>query len=774
MIRASVCHGTRSTRPSQDRQTRTLGRALGFLKVSVGSRATGVFSRLLLWTALLGQLDAAEHWAFIAPQRPVLPRVADPGACRGAIDTFVLARLEKAGRRFSPEADRYTLVRRLSLDLRGLPPTLKEVDGFLADTRPDAYAHLVDAFLADSAYGEKMASFWLDLARFGDTNGYQDDGVRTMWLYRDYVIDAFNANMPFDRFTVENLAGDLLPGATIAQQIASGFNRNHRFNEEGGSDPDEFRVVYAVDRTNTTATTWLGLTLECAQCHDHKYDPISQKEYYSFYAFFNNIEGELGVSKARKQPPFLELPTPAESARREALTAQRKELEELAEQTRSTVDARFESWLDAAELRQDEEREAAGDAELMAILAKDNGERTDEERRRLRRFYVKLREPGETERAERLGAVKKELRALERGIVATMVMQEKMPRRPTFVLERGDFRSLGEEVSPGVPAIFPRLDSATPDRVALARSFTDPSHPLVARVLVNRLWYQVFGRGLVSTPNDFGVRSAPPSHPYLLDWLATEAVRLGWDVKAIQRLIVTSSTYRQASVVRDVEDADPENRLLGRASRYRLRAEDIRDNALAIGGLLSRKMGGASVMPEQPEGYFADKSRDWHWRTSPGAEQHRRALYTFWRRTTPYPSLLAFDAPSRELCVARREQTTTAQQALVTLNDPVFFGAARALAERIVREGPPSNDAKIDLALRLAVARPPRLEERAVLKRLLYAEELRYRSGEDALDASGAASGEAATRSATDAAQLAAWTSVANAILNLDEVICRE
>ena len=407
----------------------------------------------LVWVALTGMAAAAEHWAFVPPEYPASPRIEEPMACRGAVDAFVLARLEQAGRSFSPETDRSTLIRRLSLDLRGLPPTLAEVEAFVADTRPDAYDRPVDRFLSDSAYGEKMASFWLDLARFGDTNGFQDDGVRTMWLYRDYVIDAFNQNMPFDRFTVENLAGDLLPNATIEQRIASGFNRNHRFNEEGGSDPEEFRVVYVVDRTNTTATTWLGLTFECAQCHDHKYDPISQKEYYRLYAFFNNNKGELGVSKARKQPPFLELPTPEEEACRGELTDKRQALE------------------------------AAG----------------------------KLTEPEESERARQLADIKKELRRLDRGIVATMVMEEQRPRRATYILKRGDFRQPGEAVSPGVPAIFPPLkhadeDADASDRLTLARSFMDPARPLVARVLVHRLWYQLFGRGLVSTLNDFGLR----------------------------------------------------------------------------------------------------------------------------------------------------------------------------------------------------------------------------------------------------------------------------
>ena len=678
------------------------------------------------------------HWAFAPRVRPPPPAVQNPSWPRGPIDRFVLARLEKAGLTPSPEANRFALVRRLSLDLRGLPPTLAEVDAFLQDESPYAYERVVDGFLADPAYGEKMATDWLDLARFGDTNGYQDDGIRSMWPYRDYVIEAFNANLPYDQFTRENLAGDLLPNATLQQKIASGFNRNHRFNEEGGSDPEEFLVVYAVDRTNATATTWLGLTFECAQCHDHKYDPISQKEYYQLYAFFNSVKDELGVSKARRQPPYVMLPTPD----------QEKKMRELDVSLRHVAEER-----------------------KVYLETQETGTTAWEQ---LRRSILVLFERTLWRLAERRWDLEEAKKRVDRDIATTFVMEPSAPRRQAFILRRGSFQDKGDPVSPDVPVILPPLKSERRDRLALARWLTDPDHPLVTRVVVNRVWKQLFGVGIVKTVNDFGTRGDLPSHPALLDWLTTEFVRLGWDVKALQRLIVMSATYRQNAARQGAGvDVDPENRLFWRAPRYRLGAEEIRDNALAIAGLLSSKIGGPSVMPYQPANYFADKSGDWRWAPSPGDDQYRRGLYTFWRRTTPYPTLMIFDAPSREVCTAERPRTNTPLQALVTLNDPVFVEAARAFAQRVLVKGPEPEEEKLVFGFRVALAYHPSAQQIAVLRDVLHAERARYRADLEAA-AELVHQGQYPQPADLDVVEIAAWMSVTSVLLNLDETITRE
>ena len=676
------------------------------------------------------------HWAFAPRLRPPQPTVHNWQWLRNPIDRFVLARLEAVALAPAEEADRVTLIRRLSLDLRGLPPTLAEVDAFLADESPHAYERVVDHLLADSAYGEKMATGWLDLARFGDTNGYQDDGIRAMWPYRDYVIHAFNSNMPFDQFTWENIAGDLLPNATLQQKVASGFNRNHRFNEEGGSDPDEFLVVYAVDRTNTTATTWLGLTFECAQCHDHKYDPISQKDYYQLYAFFNSLKDELGVSKASRQPPFLMLPTREQEEKMRQLD---NAIDETAAQQKARANAVTNPW------------------------------------ERLVHPYRIFVDHDAWTLAKRRWTFAQEREQVDRDIATTMVMEPSVPRRQAFVLQRGSFQDKGDPVSPDVPTILPPLRTERRDRLALAQWLTDPDHPLVTRVIVNRIWKQLFGIGIVKTVNDFGTRGELPSHPALLDWLTTEFVRLGWNVKALQRLLVTSSTYRQSAVRRSEGiDIDPENRLLWHAPRYRLGAEEIRDNALAIAGLLSRKLGGPSVMPYQPAKYFVDKSGDWLWEPSPGEDQYRRGVYTFWRRTTPYPALVIFDAPSREVCTAERPRTNTPLQALVTLNDPVFVEAARAFAQRVLLErGQADPEAQLVYAFRVALARHPSAAQINVLREVLQAELAHYRADRPAAEAI-VAHGQSPRPPQLDVVKLAAWLSVTNVLLNLDETITRE
>jgi mono/diheme cytochrome c family protein len=674
----------------------------------------------------------SEHWAFVPPKRPALPRVADRAWPRNAIDHFVLARLEAEGLAPAPQADKIRLIRRATLDLTGLPPTPAEVDAFLADQSPDAYEMVVDRLLASPHFGERMALDWLDAARYADTHGYHIDSGRDMSRWRDWVIDAFNTNKPFDRFTVEQVAGDLLPGATRAQQIASGFNRNHMINFEGGAIPAEYQNAYIVDRVNTTATVWLGLTIACAQCHDHKYDPISQKDYYRFYAFFHNVP-ENGLDGAKGNAvPLLRTPTPRQEQRLAELDAAIKQLD----------------------------RPQGKPVPLPA-----------------RERLVKLR----AERAE-----------IEKQIPTTMVMQEMARPRDTFVLLRGEYDKKGEKVSAGTPAALPPLPAgAPPDRLGLARWLVDPANPLTARVAVNRIWQLFFGTGLVKTAEDFGSQGEPPSHPELLDWLAVEFMGPAagprgrglpppWDVKALVRLIVTSATYKQSSSVAPALYArDPENRLLARGPRLRLHAEFLRDQVLAVSGLLDRRIGGPSVFPYQPAGLWQElasrgDSRNWSaqfYVQSHGRDLYRRTMYTFWKRTSPPPSLMTFDAPDRETCVVRRARTNTPLQALVLLNDPTYVEASRKLAERMMTEaGTP--DERIAFAFRLATARRPSAEEVGVLRQVFERQLGKYRA-----DAAAArkllAIGEAPRNERLPEAELAAWTIVASMILNLDETVTK-
>jgi hypothetical protein len=666
----------------------------------------------------------SEHWAFVPPRRPALPEVKNTAWARDPIDRFILARLEKEKLLPSAEADRARLLRRLTLDLTGLPPTPAELDAFLADQSPQAYERVVDRLLNSPHYGERLAVDWLDAARFADTHGYHIDSGRDMTRWRRWVIDAFNQDMPFDRFTVEQLAGDLLPGAGLSQKIASGFNRNHMINFEGGAIPEEYHNAYLVDRVNTTATVWLGLTIACAQCHDHKYDPITQKDYYRLYAFFNNVP-ENGLDGAHgNAAPVLKTPTPAQQ---EAL-------------------ARLD-----ADIRQAEKQLPGATTRAAAGLK------------------------------QQLSKLRQQRAKLEGSLPTTMVMQE-MPRpRDTFLLLRGQYDKKGAKVTAGVPASLPPLPPDAPgNRLGLARWLVSPEQPLMARVTVNRYWQMFFGTGLVKTAEDFGAQGELPSHPELLDWLAVEFRDSGWDVRRLVRRIVTSATYRQASVMTPTVLArDPENRLLARGPRLRLQAEFIRDQALAVSGLLNRQIGGPSVFPYQPAGLWqelASRSDGANWtaqvyKQSHGADLYRRTMYTFWKRASPPPTLVTFDAPDREVCVVRRARTNTPLQALVLMNDPTYVEAARKLAERIMHEAA-TPERRIALAFRLATARQPRPAEIGVLKKVHDAQLAVYQQ-----DARAAlkllAVGEAPRDPALDPAELAAWTAVANVILNLDETVTK-
>jgi hypothetical protein len=731
-------------------------------------------------------------WAFVKPTRPEVPKVKNPAWARHEIDAFVMARLDKAGIRPSPQADRATLVRRLSLDLRGLPPSLAEVDEFLADPSADAYAKLVDRMLASPHYGEKMAQLWLDLARFGDTSGYNQDSTRQMWVWRDGVVDAFNKNQPFDQFTIEQLAGDLLPNATVAQKIASGFNRNTRFNEEDGADPEEFFARSDADRTNTLGQVWLGITLGCTECHDHKYDPITQKDYYQLFAFFTGIrEPKAGFLHNEPLPPILRLASLEQEA---ALKKDRKELALIEEaigdelkriQYADPLEGKpIEAGKQPERYRQSQlawELRVEGDTKLPVpireALSVDVAKRDEAQKKVLRDYYLRKVYAGTRDvfagLESEVDRVQKRIRQTDAAIPHAMISEELAQPREAHVLMRGCYQQKGEKVERAVPAVLPTLPPGAPkNRLGLARWLVSPEHPLTARVTVNRLWAQMFGTGIVRTIGDFGSQGDYPSHPELLDWLAVEFRESGWDVKAMLKKIALSNTYRQSSAYR-MEKADPDNRLLYRAPRFRLSAEEIRDSALAISGLLSHKMGGPPVMPYQPAGFYTGKFEMWFWQASGDDNQYRRGLYTFWRRSALHPMFAIFDAPTREECAAARTRTNTPLQALVTLNDPTFVEAARVFAQRIIADGPEDLDGRLTFAFRSTLARMP-LEAELQVLRTRYQQQLKhYQADRDA--ASKLVNAGFYPRPATlDVAEHAAWTTVASMLLNLDETIMRE
>lgn len=670
------------------------------------------------------------HWAYVAPRSPSLAQVRDRSWPRNEIDFFVLKRLEEEGLRPSPPADRATLARRLGFDLTGLPPTPAEVDAAIQDTSADWYEHMVDRLLASPHYGERMAQQWLDLARYADTNGYRLDNHRDIWQYRDWVIAAFNANKPFDQFTIEQLTGDLLPGATRAQRIATGFHRNTMVNFGNGSDPREYLAKAVSDRAITTATVWLGTTMGCAQCHDHKYDPFTQKDFYRLYAFFNNVP-EKGLDGDRGNPaPVLMAPSPKQAAQLAVLSAQKARLEKKLARALAKMTARS--------------------GYRIFVLCRD---------------YLDL------------GWAEDKLR---RDIPSTLVMEEMSRPRSTHLFPRGDFIEEGEEVTPGVPESLPPLPAGLPaNRLGLAHWLIDPANPLTSRVAVNRYWHLFFGAGIVRTLDDFGSQGEMPSHPELLDWLASEFVRSGWDIKALHKKIVLSATYRQSSRWTDqLRERDPDNRLLARGPRFRLDAETIRDNALAISGLLHRAIGGPSVKPYQPPGLWEQVAvggdfSSQTYQPSHGPDLYRRGLYTYWKRSLPPPSLVAFDAPTRELCTACRSRTNTPLQALVLLNDPTYVEAARALGQRVVRDGGPDTPSRIRYAFRLCAGRPPTDHETAVLLRVYRRQQAIFtrdrKAAEELIRV-----GESKVSVPVDPRELAAWTALGNLLLNLDETITKE
>lgn len=723
------------------------------------------------------------HWAFVAPIRPEPPQVDDADWGRGPIDRFVLARLEQAGLPPSPEADRATLIKRLSSDLIGLPPTPQQIEAFVNDPHPSAYEKLVDRLLESRHYGERMALPWLDAARYADSNGFQQDGDTWQWIWRDWVVRALNDDMPFDQFTIWQLAGDLLSEPTTDQLVASGFNRNHLLNGEGGAIPEEQRFVILFDRLDTTATNWLGLTMACAQCHDHKYDPLTMGDYYGMLDAFNRVP-ESGTPqrqspRIRVAEPFIELPTEENRRRIAQWEAQIAAAQAAADLVTEAALAGWQAGLMAAG---EPPADAGLDDSLRDLLAKPEADRSDQEKQALaeglRKHFVDQVRPTLADQLPalaKLNRLRSELAAY-RGdqIPRVMVMSDERPRQ-THILDRGDYLSPLDEVDFATPAFLPRLpEGAQPNRLGLAQWLVDEQHPLTARVQVNRMWQHFFGTGIVKTVEDLGVQSEYPRHRALLDWLSVEFREQGWSMKKLHRRIVTSATYRQSSRVTERHrEVDPENRLFGRGGRQRMPSMVLRDWALAAAGLLDRRLGGAPVYPYQPEGVWESlaitKERDFTYPTSDAADLYRRSLYTFWRRTVGPANM--FDASNRQACRVRQETTSTPLHALTTLNDPTWVEAARGLAERSMRRHQELQQ-QLSAAFRRVVCRSPRPAE---LQRLQQAYDKQLAIYRDAPDEALQllAVGQSPRDDSFDPAEHAAMTMVALAVLNLDEALTK-
>ncbi|MDG2224531.1 MAG: PSD1 and planctomycete cytochrome C domain-containing protein [Rubripirellula sp.] len=634
-----------------------------------------------------------KHWAFQSPQRSEPPSVPNS---RHPVDRFVLSRLSDSGLTPSPSADPGTLIRRVCLDLIGLPPTPAEIDQFTVafERNPEiAWQTLVDRLLGSPHYGERWGRWWLDQARYADSNGYSVDSPRSIWRYREWVVDALNQGMPFDQFTIEQLAGDLLPDASVGQQVATGFHRNTQINQEGGIDREQFRIDSVFDRVATTGTVWMGLTIGCAQCHDHKFDPIKQEEFYRLFAFFNDQD----EPSIKVYDPDLDI---------SAITAQKKQAERDLGAYFVSHSAEQLDW----EHRLDDEAKKKLPSKVTKALA------VESQKRNLgQKFEIASVWQGTDHQAFLL--LKKrydELSKILNNAPTTLVLRERGTPRKTAILIKGDFTRPAEEVTPGTPAILHpfKSDHERPNRLDLARWLVSPENPLTARVIVNRVWQQYFGRGLVDTENDFGLLGARPTHRGLLDWLAIHFVERGWDLKSIHRLIVTSHTYRQSSAFRgDLAEVDADNRLLGRQQRLRLDAEIVRDVALVACGQFSSRLGGPPVYPPIPNAVMSQGQVRRSWKASTGADRYRRGLYTFVYRATPPPSLNVFDAPDGYSSCTRRNRSNTPLQSLALMNDAAFFEFAQSLQRTIDKDG-------LEDAFRSCTGRQPDESELELLRRL--------------------------------------------------------
>jgi hypothetical protein len=711
------------------------------------------------------------HWSYIKPVRPALPPADAIGFVRNAVDRLLLAKILDAGLQPSAEADRRTLVRRLHFDLLGLPPTFDEVEAFVRDRRPDAYERLIDRLLDSPHYGERMALFWLDLVRYADSIGYHSDNPVSVAPYRDYVIRAFNENKAFDRFTVEQLAGDRLPGATVEQKVASGYNRLLMTTEEGGAQPKEYMAKYAADRVRNASTVWLGTTLGCCQCHDHKFDPFTTREFYSFAAFFADVK-EAAVGK--REPGML-LPDARQAAELSGLERRIAPLRRKLE-----VET---ALLETLALWKTEGFGVFGFQPLVRValpqkvslaLSVEPSERTLSQQKELAAYYRSTKVL--THLVQELNGLEYKHGQLTKSIPRTLVTVSTFPRT-TRVLSRGNWMDgSGEVVHASLPVCLAGRPTKDPmARLDLARWIVSPDNPLTARVFVNRLWKLFFGQGICRTLDDLGSQGEWPTHAELLDWLAVEFQESGWNVKHMVRLMVTSGVYRQTSKASAaMRERDPYNRLIARQARFRLDAEMVRDNALAISGLLCRRLGGPSVKPYQPGGYWqALNFPPREWRDDQGDNLYRRGMYTHWQRTFLHPSLLAFDAPTREECTVERPRSNIPQQALVLLNDPTYIEAARAFAERTIREGGAGDHTRIRWAISHALGREPNSDEMKILADL-HEKHAREYANDRAAAEKLLHTGARAVPEDLDPRELATWTSVARAILNLHETITRE
>ncbi len=724
----------------------------------------------------------SSHWAFQPVVRPAVPSVRNSAWVRSPIDNFVLARLETENVKPALEAQRLTLIRRVSLDLIGLPPTPEEVAAFVSDNRPDAYERLVERLLQSPHYGEKWARHWLDLARYADSDGYRRDEFRPhAWRYREWVINALNADMPFDQFTVEQIAGDLLPNPTVEQRVATGFHRNTLANRESGIDNEQTRVEQVMDRTNTVGTVWLGLTVGCAQCHDHKYDPLKQKEYYQLFSFFNNAEEvNIDAPLAGEIGPFSLKVVEYRKNRQKLLDEYRvpelmREWEKNLLRAASHPGERLD-WDNAlTELKSSESQPVYNQGEK--ILRLDPSTRTDKQQRLLLDHFItnyrRVIKPEESKQL-RFNELRKQLDSLDASFPALSEAQtianEGEPRE-SYIFLRGDYRARGVPVTPATPAFLPLPPAdAAATRLGLAKWVVSRDNPLTARVAVNRFWQELLGRGIVRTSDNFGLQGEKPTHPELLDWLASDFMDHGWSWKRAIRGIVLSATYRQSSMASPALLAqDPENRLLARQPRLRLPAELIRDSALSASGLLYPAIGGKSIRPPLPDGASVKQFAS-TWPESTGRDRYRRGLYIVYQRISPYPMLANFDMPSSYAPACRREDSISPLQALNLLNDPVFFEAAQMLALRVMTEAPGKTfDARLDHAFRLTLARLPDGDERALMA-------TSFERQKAIIEKSGAAteSMPQATELGLDPLDASAWVGVASILLNLDEFITRE
>ena len=731
------------------------------------------------------------HWSYKPVTRPMPPRVKNGSFVLNDIDRFVLATLRTKGHEPAREADRRTLIRRLSFDLTGLPPTWEQVRAFVADSSPRAFGKLVDRLLASPHYGERMAIYWLDLVRYADTMGYHSDNEQTKPLYREYVIDAFNDNLPFDQFTREQLAGDQLPGSTRRQLIASGYNRLNMTTREGGSQPKEYIAIYLGDRVRNVSGVWMATTLGCTECHDHKFDPFTSRDFYSLGAFFSDLE-ETPVGPQKYTP----LPTTAQQAKVDKLKKQIPVLGAVLNTQTPALDDALARWESAQAERIASEPSAEADAngtepavsdgkptadsaappkKIGEILAVPLAKRSDEQKKTLAAHYRTFAPELAGARKE-LVDLKERIKRLEKAFPTSLVSVRLGKPRTVRILPRGNWQDeSGPEVQPTVPARLKLADTESrAKRSDLADWVVSKDNPLTARVMVNRLWALCFGRGLAMPLDDFGAQGTPPTHPELLDWLAADLMDHGWDIKRTMKLLVTSGAYRQSSIA-DAKTlaADPLNKWLARQGRWRLDAEMVRDNALAVSGLLAKPIGGASVKPYQPVGYWKHLNFPKRkWAPDSGVSQYRRGLYTFWCRTFLHPSMLAFDAPTREGCVAERTRSNTPQQALVLLNDPTYVEASRVFAERILQHGGDTDGERLAWAFERALSRQPSAGERDILLRLVGDRAAHFAANAGAAKAA-AAAGEWPAATALKPERVAAWAAVSRAILNLYETTSR-